>query len=281
MSNAITRFALIIVVIAPGLAAAQSAPLRKVEEAFAAKQSQDIRIIGGKPVKIEDNPWQLALVATKVPTNTNAQFCGGSIIAARWVVTAAHCVDNGTPPDRVAILAGTASLEKGGQRVSVTRIIVHEQWDRPTFNFDLALIETGADLLGTPIGLDVSAADPAAAQQVLVTGWGRTDWEIRAGSKDLQGVTVPYLVRATCNQPASYGGRITDNMFCAGLAQGGQDSCQGDSGGPATTLVDKTRRLVGVVSWGEGCGLRNKYGVYTRVSNFAGWITKHSGVAIK
>ena len=62
-----------------------------------------------------------------------------------------------------------------------------------------------------------------------------------------------------------------------GPAAGGQDSCQGDSGGPLVTKatgVDTGYSLVGVVSFGDGCGLPNKYGVYTEVSHYLGWIAQ-------
>ena len=61
-------------------------------------------------------------------------------------------------------------------------------------------------------------------------------------------------------------------MFCAGLREGGKDSCQGDSGGPVVSRVTGTNQLVGVVSFGDGCARRLKYGVYTRVSQISQWI---------
>jgi secreted trypsin-like serine protease len=74
----------------------------------------------------------------------------------------------------------------------------------------------------------------------------------------------------TCNQKGSYGGHVTDNMFCAGKT--GEDACQRDSGGPATFTVSTETRLVGVVSWGDKCGVPLKYGVYTRIAQFAAWV---------
>jgi trypsin len=58
-------------------------------------------------------------------------------------------------------------------------------------------------------------------------------------------------------------------MVCAGLNTGGKDSCQGDSGGP---LVDSSKRLIGIVSWGNGCALANYAGVYARVGALRTWI---------
>ena len=80
-----------------------------------------------------------------------------------------------------------------------------------------------------------------------------------------------------CNQPASYNGDILASMFCAGKTDGGVDSCQGDSGGPASAIIDGRTTLVGVVSWGEGCARRLKYGVYSRISTAAEWIATTIG----
>lgn len=242
------------------------------------------RIIGGKDVKIQDNPWQVAILASRVPSNIVAQFCGGSIIAQRWVVTAAHCVDGGTKPIQVQILVGTDSLETGGVRVVVRDIKVHEKWKTtPNANdFDIALIETDADLgnAGVITG-NTATAELTVPSDVRVTGWGRTSKTSSAGAKKLQGIDIPYVLRATCNRPASYGGDITGNMICAGIQQGGVDSCQGDSGGPATAMVNNARRLVGIVSWGEGCAQRDKYGVYTNVAQFASWVAVNTNGVVK
>jgi secreted trypsin-like serine protease len=243
----------------------------------------DQRIIGGKPVPIKDNPWQVGILSARVPNNQVAQFCGGSIIHARWVVTAAHCVDRGTTPKQIHVLTGTDSLEKGGTRVTVRTIVVHDTWKKTTNlnDFDIALLETDNDLGNGAVVGDTTATEHPTTLQVRVTGWGRTSKTSSLGSKTLQGIEVPYVTRATCNRFESYDGDITDNMICAGLQKGGIDSCQGDSGGPATTMINGTRRLVGIVSWGEGCALQDKYGVYTNVSRFRQWVADNTKGVVK
>ncbi|TNN23515.1 Venom prothrombin activator porpharin-D [Liparis tanakae] len=65
---------------------------------------------------------------------------------------------------------------------------------------------------------------------------------------------------------------ITDNMFCAGYLDVPVDACSGDSGGPFVVNYRGTWFLTGVVSWGEQCAQRGRYGVYVRLANFLTWI---------
>ena len=104
-------------------------------------------------------------------------------------------------------------------------------------------------------------------------GWGLTA-ENGLTSTHLREVTVPVVTNAVCSAGyASDGITIADTMLCAGSAQGGKDSCQGDSGGPiAIKDTNGTWKQIGVVSFGIGCARPNKYGVYTRVSEFIDWI---------
>jgi secreted trypsin-like serine protease len=251
-----------------------SKPLRKVLDATEQNRPRPDRIVGGRDTTIDKNPWQVALLAARVPANADAQFCGGSVVARRWVLTAAHCVDGGTRPDQIAVLFGTASLRTGGTRIAVSDIIVHPRWDPDTHDFDIALVNVTNDLSVQAItGPSSGASDPTGP--IWVTGWGTTSWG-GSGTTILQGVEVPHVSRATCNKPASYDGSVTTNMICAGRS--GADSCQGDSGGPASTA--SPRVLVGVVSWGEGCAAARKFGVYTRVSQFTDWIRRNTNGAV-
>lgn len=94
-------------------------------------------------------------------------------------------------------------------------------------------------------------------------------------------MATQYFERTQCNRPLPYDGRISKNMLCAGEEIGGKDSCQGDSGGPLTASTRTKPLLVGVVSWGDGCGLPRRVGIYTRVANFAGWIKSCTADATK
>ena len=119
-----------------------------------------------------------------------------------------------------------------------------------------------------PIGLRIKT------KQVLeVTGWGATA-EGGTISSRLMKASVPYVRNKACNSNQAYRGRIRRGMMCAGRTDGGVDACQGDSGGPLVWRSGSRPILVGIVSFGEGCARKLKYGVYTRVSHYRDWIEK-------
>lgn len=239
------------------------------------------RIVGGVPAQPGTRPWQVGLVVAGIKDNAQAQFCGGTLIAPQWVLTAAHCVDGNMMPSQVAVLVGTHSLsDANARRVGVKRLEVHPKWDEDTNDNDIALLELAAPVTPsptiTPIRFATTEKEPTAGTLLTVSGWGATK-EGGASSILLMTVDVPVVPISRCNRSASYNGAATRRMVCAGGDEGGKDSCQGDSGGPAVTIDDEPT-VVGVVSWGLGCARPWKYGVYTRVGAFAEWIRKTSGV---
>lgn len=226
----------------------------------------EARIVGGTLANPNWNRFQVGLLDAATADNFLAQFCGGSLIRQRYVVTAAHCVDFLTAPSQLQILTGARRLDGTGVRRNVVGIYIHPKWNDTTFDYDVAVVELATSAPGPFVSL--VTVDPAPGTSLLVTGWGSTG----AGFPvDLMQVRVPLAGRVTCNDANSYNGAITDRMLCAGFAAGGKDSCQGDSGGPLTfdpagAPVD-FNKLAGIVSWGTGCALPEKFGVYTRVSN--------------
>nr|KAG5707305.1 hypothetical protein BaRGS_000079 [Batillaria attramentaria] len=149
------------------------------------------------------------------------------------------------------------SDEEGEQKIDVVKVTLHPDWDTNTNVGDIALLE-----LASPLDLSVANAgaiqldtDGSCSQGTLtVAGWGTTS-SGGSTSQYPQKVNVDYVSNADCE--AQYGtGEITDGMMCA--ASPGSDSCQ--------------TKLVGVVSWGNGCALPDYAGVYTRVSVYVDWI---------
>ncbi|MEM7129847.1 MAG: trypsin-like serine protease [Chloroflexota bacterium] len=233
-------------------------------------------IVGGEEAEVGEWPWQAALMLTSSFTGRPGlrQFCGGSLIAPNWILTAAHCVPGLTPSDVVVVLGRHRLSSSEGEEIGVRRIISHEEYNDNTFNRDIALIELVRSSGQSVINLE--ALVPAPGDQVTATGWGNTVAGDSASSPDaLHKVTVPIVAQEDCN--SSYGGRITENMICAGVT--GKDSCQGDSGGPLVFLSGEEWIQVGVVSWGNGCGDIGYPGVYTNLARFQDWIQEKMGAA--
>jgi secreted trypsin-like serine protease len=114
------------------------------------------------------------------------------------------------------------------------------------------------------------ALKPVAGTNLIVSGWGKLIDGFSSPTSILQVVTVPVVTQTTCN---SVYGSITDSMICAGEAY--KDSCQGDSGGPLVLKQGVTNVIVGVVSFGIGCGKPGYPGVYARVTTFLDWIREN------
>jgi secreted trypsin-like serine protease len=254
-------------------------PLQKAIDRAKAGLHRNTRIAGGRDASIADNPWQVALVGTSLQNNADAQFCGGSIVASRWVLTAAHCVDAPTKDSEVSILVGTASLLSGGRRIPlvVGGIHIHKQYHYSTNENDIALLETSEDIPGTPIAGWLASDPENDGQDVRITGWGALSWQksppmsvvLQAADPD------PKIINhQLCNGIDSYNNQVLNTMICIGnWGTGQQDSCDRDSGGPATSLVAGKRKLIGITSFGaQHCATPKKPGVYTRVSQFTKWV---------
>lgn len=255
-----------------------SIPLLRAKARFERNAPTNRRIIGGDSVKIESQPWQIALVYAVDKNNERAQFCGGSLITSQWVVTAAHCVDRSSQPSQIEVFYGEDDLRTvTPNRARVLSIIPHESWSKVNTQakeYDIALVQIEPLVAGgkakpielIPMDSKVFLSDP----DILVAGWGVTELR-QEGTNQLQSVLVPYVKRDICTAPASYkASEVATSAFCAGKA--GYDSCQGDSGGPATVAIDGKQYLAGIVSWGKGCGLPDKFGVYTSIQSFQTWI---------
>lgn len=252
---------------------AVASPYKRVIERQSKGLSPKTRITGGHDTTLAKNPWQVALVASATKDNASAEFCGGSVVGLHWVLTAAHCLEGVPNEAAIQILVGTDSLDQPGRRLSVDSFKPHEKWLDAGHDFDIALIHSPEQLTGS-VNLWKGSDGELDNQTFVVSGWGAIAWEPDpARSIKLQAVDVPFVPPGLCKSPVSYGSRLTDNMFCAGdYLNGGVDACTYDSGGPATWSRQSGIYLVGIVSWGDGCGDAKKPGVYTKVSKFIDWI---------
>ncbi len=241
------------------------------------------RIIGGTTANPGDHPWAVALLRTSISTGFGAQFCGGTLIASRWVLTAAHCVENLSSASEIEVAIGINNLDNinNADRQTVSNIFIHPSYNTISLNNDIALLE-----LATPSNNAVLAiADNnftdniATAELMTIIGWG----SVKATSPFvfpslLQETQIPRFDFAACN--TVYSNLLTNNMICAGFAAGGKDTCQGDSGGPILyfNTSNDTYYQTGVTSFGDGCAAANKPGVYARTANYLDWINATTSV---
>ncbi|MBK3627434.1 serine protease [Streptomyces sp. MBT49] len=264
-------------------AAAMAIPL-----ASAAPAASDGVVVGGFPVDVSQSPWTVALSSRdRFGGTRSGQFCGGVAVGPTTVLTAAHCMGEdvlGAPPGQLAdlkVVAGRTDLyEDTGEEISVRSVYVNPGYDSSSNAGDFAVLTLARPLpAGAVIGM-AAEGDPAyaAGTEAVVYGWGDVTG-FGAYARTLRAARVHVLADAQCEQayPGTTDGTYdARSMVCAGEARGGKDACQGDSGGP---LVAQGR-VIGLVSWGSGCGRPGSPGVYTRVSDAVrtlGWAPASEG----
>ncbi len=261
-------------------------------------QSGGSDVVGGSPTSIEKWPWQVAIVAPRQSGGSayERQRCGGVLVSRVAVVTAAHCVRDGgfQPASRVSVVTGRRTLSSSaGAEIEAADILYFvdlggvatpqsssqppagpELYSETAQEWDVAVVRLArpAPAPAAPVAI----ASPAErsiwepGDTVYATGWGDTTGTGGNFPDELREVALKVISDADCGDALSYGSAFRpETMVCAGNpVSGGKDTCQGDSGGPLVAPVgDGSFRLVGTTSFGDGCGLPEKYGVYARVAD--------------
>lgn len=217
------------------------------------------RIVGGQETTIDKFPYMVNL-------HRNGQFsCGGSLITARCVLTAAHCVYM-IPVKDFVINAGVSFLNSPQPYVrKVERSFVSKFYSPYTLDMDVAILKLMEPIIpdSTVQIVNLCTHSPKPEELVSIVGWGVTSEGSSDPSEQIRTANIPVLSRQSCIKAYRGQAQITGSMFCA-TVPGTIDSCSGDSGGP----VIYQGRVCGIVSWGFGCA-REKYpGVYTNIANF-------------
>ncbi|XP_061462996.1 transmembrane protease serine 12-like isoform X2 [Rhineura floridana] len=241
-----------------------------------------MRIIGGHDAQLGAWPWQVSL-QVQSPNGFYRHICGGSLINSNSVLTAAHCIKTTRNPEFWRAVIGLHHLYKQDSHTvihKVRAIMVHSDFEWGTFENDVALFKLAKFVKYNdyiqPICLPDIPPILTNDSPCYISGWGSTQ-ENGHAVRILQEAEVDIIPQKVCNRFDWYGGAISWNMLCAGTETGLIDSCQGDSGGPLMCYFpnDTKYYLVGITSYGVGCGRPKLPGIYIRTANYRSWIHSH------
>uniref|UniRef100_A0AAR5PZF9 Phenoloxidase-activating factor 2 n=1 Tax=Dendroctonus ponderosae TaxID=77166 RepID=A0AAR5PZF9_DENPD len=229
-------------------------------------------------------PWQVAIL--KKDPKESVYVCGGTLIDPLHILTAAHCVKQYTNFD-LRVRLGEWDVNHDVEfypyiERDIASLTVHPEFYAGTLANDIAVLR-----MSTPVDWTkhphISPAclphpqDDYTGARCWTTGWGKDAFgDFGKYQNILKEVDVPVVGFGQCqrqlqNTRLGYEFKLHPGFVCAG-GEEGKDACKGDGGGPMVCERGGTWQLVGVVSWGIGCGQIGVPGVYVRVAHYLDWI---------
>jgi secreted trypsin-like serine protease len=281
---------------------ALGAPHTHVASRLHAGPRAQASIVDGSVASIAEFPFQVALYDPRLGSPSKGFFCGGVILGASRVATAAHCLigERGrrSPPSEIEVLAGSSTLEPieaGSVEDPVVLASVDPAYNASSSDYDLGILRLARPLWSgaapaldghstiAPLPPDVPLANARFAEalsgqappaaQATVSGWGDLNAEPGTAPsypRRLHQASVPLVATGLCEEAyATIEQQITPRMLCAGSRT---DSCYGDSGGPLIARGPAGTgpagdALLGLVDFGNGCGQAGYPGVYVRIAD--------------
>ncbi|XP_041986218.1 uncharacterized protein LOC121738310 [Aricia agestis] len=234
-------------------------------------------------------PWQVAIL--KKDPKESVYVCGGTLIDGLHIMTAAHCIKS-YKGFELRVRLGEWDVNHDVEfypyvERDVVSVHVHPTYYAGTLDNDLAILklEHPVDYTKYPHISPACLPDKYtdyAGQRCWTTGWGKDAFGTNGKYQNiLKEVDVPILGHNQCQQQLrqtrlGYNYELNPGFLCAG-GEEGKDACKGDGGGPLVCERGGTWQLVGVVSWGIGCGQPGVPGVYVKVAHYLDWIAQITG----
>ncbi|XP_054286272.1 uncharacterized protein LOC129002466 isoform X1 [Macrosteles quadrilineatus] len=234
-------------------------------------------------------PWQVAIL--KKDPQESVYVCGGTLIDHQHVLTAAHCVKSYTNFD-LRVRLGEWDVNHDVEfypyvERDVSALHVHPEFYAGTLFNDIALLRLDhpVDFQQSPHISPACLPEPHseyAGHRCWTTGWGKDAFgDYGKYQNILKEVDVPVVSHHQCQAQLQqtrlgYDFKLHPGFICAG-GEEGKDACKGDGGGPMVCERGGTWQLVGVVSWGIGCGQYGVPGVYVKVAHYLDWIRQLTG----
>ncbi|XP_041981630.1 collagenase-like [Aricia agestis] len=247
------------------------------------KNKMDARIVGGRPSSLGQQPYQAGLIASIMGTSDKS-LCGGSLITADRILTAAHCwYDGMTQAWKFEVVLGSVRLFSGGTRVNTSAVSAHPDWDPSLVRNDIAVVylpnqvtSPGLVVTISPIALPTTTElkQDFVGTKAVASGFGLTEEDAQITSdQQLNYAKLKIIPNSVCS--LSYPYFIHASNICTSSEQG-STPCRGDSGGPLVVKVDGRKILIGVTSFGSMFGCEsNSPAVYTRVTSYLSFIYQH------
>lgn len=239
------------------------------------------RLIGGQPAGKCQWPWHVALL------KSNGQFfCGATLVSSNWILTAAHCFDGKPEAEVVYASIGAHNLTASDavQKVAVTKIIIHEEYDSSGHGInDIALLRLSepADVTNPCVGildLPIPYYEPVLNKDCWMIGWGKTfypnDTRTDVPMQVLANVILNQSCQSKWDKSVFTNAVINSTNICSYRRDPYTSSCQGDSGSPLQCWSSGRFVFAGIQSWGSGSC--SKYpSVHMRVSSYLSWIYRN------
>ncbi|XP_075976584.1 brachyurin-like [Anticarsia gemmatalis] len=238
------------------------------------------RIAGGMPSNLGEFPYQAGLLAN-FQNIEGTGVCGGSLVTANRVITAAHCWFDGTHQAwRFTVVLGSVTLFSGGVRQETSVVAMHPRWMPRLLRNDVAVIYLPSSVtfsatispIALPSGSQLS--ETFEGQSAVASGFGLTgDNASITVNQFLSHVTLSVLSQRACT--TAFGGVTQESNICtSGL--GGTSTCRGDSGGPLAVNRDGRRVLIGITSFGIAFGCEIGFpAAFARTTSFMDFFNQH------